>query len=155
MKSKNTEHTVRILTLLKIDANNLFDRIKNRKNQYLEIFALRRTREHFEVIFKNRYQDTSLTDLASCSQDLIHVLNQFYTHAEEMSWYLYQTEDMPNTVDDFIHRKIIKMEKLLSTLNLFLDAELGISQDTPSDEAEPLPDEVFTDIFSDDNSQEV
>ena len=126
MKSKNTESTQRILLLLKIDANNLFNRIKSRKNEYLEIFALRRTREHFPMIFKNRYESTSLDHLTHCSTELITTIDLYYTHVDEMNWYLFHTEDMPNTVEDFIHRKIIKMEKLLSTLNLYLDAELGI-----------------------------
>lgn len=126
MKSKNSETTQRVLVLLKLDANNLFNRIRERKSEYLEIFALRRTREHFPTIFKNRYQDTTIMDLSHCSVDLITTLDQFYTHAEEMSWYMFQTEDMPNTVENFIDRKIRRMEKLLATLNLYLDAELGI-----------------------------
>jgi hypothetical protein len=126
MKSKNTEATQRVLVLLKIDANNLFKRIQERKNEYLEIFALRRTREHFPMIFKNRYEETSIMDLSHCSVDLITTLDQYYTHAEEMNWYLFHTEDMPNTVEDFLYRRIRKMEKLLATLNLYLDAELGI-----------------------------
>lgn len=132
MKSKNSESAQRILVLLKNDANNLFDRIKNRKSEYLEIFALRRTREHFPIIFKNRYEGTSIDELSHCSSDLITVLDQYYTHSEQMSWYLFQTEDMPNTVEDFIDRKIRKMEKLLSTLNLYLDAELGIQNENLS-----------------------
>lgn len=126
MKSKNTEETQRVLYLLKLDANNLYKRISERKNEYLEIFALRRTREHFPKIFTNRYEGTSIMDLSHCSVDLITTLDQYYSHSEEMSWYLFQTEDMPNTVEAFIDRKIKRMEKLLSTLNLFLDAELGI-----------------------------
>jgi hypothetical protein len=78
-------------------------------------------------------------DLSHCSVDLITTLDQFYIHAEEMSWYLFQTEDMPNTVDDYIHRKIRRMEKLLATLNLYLDAELGIASD---EKTEPV---LFTD----------
>lgn len=112
--------------LLKIDANNVFQRIKQRKNEYLEIFALRRTREHFPMIFNNRYEQTSLENLVHCSTELITTLDQFYTPVEEMKWYLFQTEDMPNTVEDYIDRKIRRMEKLLATLNLYLDAELGI-----------------------------
>ncbi|WPU65765.1 hypothetical protein [Peredibacter starrii] len=157
MKSKNTEATQRVLVLLKIDANNLFKRIKERKSEYLEIFALRRTREHFPMIFKNRYEGTSIMDLSHCSTDLITTLDQFYTLVEEMNWYLYQTEDMPNTVEDFIDRKIRRMEKLLSTLNLFLDAELGIESEQASQEPEVRfidqePD--FSDSFNDDTSQE-
>lgn len=157
MKSKNTEATQRVLVLLKIDANNLFKRIKDRKSEYLEIFALRRTREHFPMIFKNRYEGTSIMDLAHCSTDLITTLDQFYTLVEEMNWYLFQTEDMPNTVEDYIDRKIRRMEKLLSTLNLFLDAELGIESEQSAQETEVRfidqePD--FSDSFNDDTSQE-
>lgn len=157
MKSKNTEATQRVLVLLKIDANNLFKRIKERKSEYLEIFALRRTREHFPMIFKNRYEGTSIMDLSHCSTDLITTLDQFYTLVEEMSWYLFQTEDMPNTVEDYISRKINRMEKLLSTLNLFLDAELGIESEQSAQEPEirfidQEPD--FSDSFNDDTSQE-
>ena len=68
-------------------------------------------------------------------------LDQYYTPVEEMSWYLFQTEDMPNTVEDYIDRKIARMEKLLATLNLYLDAELGIQ----SQEAGPMDEPVFID----------
>lgn len=129
MKSKNDEITERILLLLKIDANNVFNRIKNRKLEYLEIFALRRTRDHFPKIFNNRYEMTSIADLSHCGTDLITSLDQYYSLVEDMSWYLFQTQDMPNTVEDYIDRKIIRMGKVLSTLNLFLDAELGIASE--------------------------
>lgn len=141
MKSRNDETTQRVLLLLKIDANNVFKRIKSRKSEYLEIFALRRTREHFPMIFNNRYKDTSLENLMSCSTELITTLDQYYTPVEEMSWYLFQTEDMPNTVEDYIDRKIARMEKLLATLNLYLDAELGIQ----GQELAPMDEPVFID----------
>lgn len=157
MKSKNTEETQRVLVLLKIDANNLFKRIKKRKSEYLEIFALRRTREHFPKIFSNRYEGTSIMDLSHCSTELITTLDQYYTHCEEMSWYLYQTEDMPNTVEDYIDRKIRKMEKILSTLNLYLDAELGISSENSLAISEPLyidqPDQEVLDNIHDESQE--
>lgn len=149
MKSKNNEATQRVLVLLKIDANNLFNRIKERKSEYLEIFALRRTREHFPMIFNNRYAGTSIMDLSHCSTELITTLDQYYTLCEEMSWYLFQTEDMPNTVEDYISRKIRKMEKLLATLNLFLDAELGIESEAQSFVAEPGFADSSSDLFTD------
>lgn len=158
MKSKNTEATQRVLVLLKIDSNNLFKRIKERKSEYLEIFALRRTREHFPVIFKNRYDTTTIMDLTHCSVDLITTLDQFYSHSEEMSWYLFQTQDMPNTVEDYIDRKIRKMEKLLATLNLYLDAELGIESENQVITSDELlmeeTDEVFTDNIHDETQEE-
>lgn len=157
MKSRNDEMTQRVLMLLKIDANNVFNRIKTRKTEYLEIFALRRTREHFPMIFNNRYEETSLENLIQCSTELITTLDQFYTPVEEMKWYLFQTEDMPNTVEDFIDRKIRKMEKLLATLNLYLDAELGIEGEANSEKAlfidQPQSDD-FSISFEDDKTQE-
>lgn len=156
MKSKNNEATQRVLVLLKIDANNVFKRIKDRKTEYLEIFALRRTREHFPKIFDNRYEGTTIMDLAHCSTELITTLDQYYTLVEEMSWYLFQTEDMPNTVEDYINRKIAKMGKLLATLNLFLDAELGIDSGEATDmENQPVfidqPEDLFTDNIHDES----
>lgn len=130
MKSRNNEATERVLLLLKIDANNVFNRIKNRKVEYLEIFALRRSRDHFPKIFDNRYQSTSIQDLAHCGTDLIISLDQYYSLVDDMSWYLFQTQDMPNTVEDYIDRRIIRMEKVLATLNLFLDAELGFESES-------------------------
>ncbi|MGE3609071.1 MAG: hypothetical protein AB7I27_05745 [Bacteriovoracaceae bacterium] len=154
MKSKYDESTQRVLLLLKLDANNLFNRIKGRKTEYLEIFALRRTRDHFPKIFDNRYDGTTIMDLSHCSSDLITVLDQFYTLVDETNWYLFQTQDMPNTVEDFIDRKIARLEKLLATLNLFLDAELGVvsaGQNILIDNEIP---EDFSEIFKDDNAQE-
>ncbi|HXH73801.1 MAG TPA: hypothetical protein VNJ08_02480 [Bacteriovoracaceae bacterium] len=161
MKSKNDEATQRVLMLLKIDAKNVFNRIKSRKLEYLEIFALRRTREHFPTIFKNRYETTSIMDLAHCTTDLINSLDQFYGLVDDLSWYMFQTEDMPNTVEDYVDRKIIRMERVLGTLNLFLDAELGISGvDAASmDEEKQLfidqPEEhLFAEPWEDDKPQE-
>lgn len=126
MKSRNDELTQRYLTLLRLDAKNVFARIRDRKNEYLEIFALRRTREHFPMIFNNRYEKTTVSDLVHCSTDLIELLDQFYTMVDDIKWYLFKTEDMPNTVEDYIERRIIRLQKILTNLNLYIDAELGV-----------------------------
>src|SRR5690606_22614508 len=101
----------------------------------------------------------TIQDLSHCSVDLITSLDKFYTQVEEMRWYLFQTEDMPNTVEDYIDRKITRMGKFLETLNLYLDAELGISGITPEQVEAPKfidapegPD--FSDSISDDVPQE-
>lgn len=158
MKSKNTEAAQRILLLLKIDANNLFKRVRERKGEYLEVFALRRTRTHFPGIFANKYETASLSDLAHCSTELISTLDQYYVLAEETNWYLYQTEDMPGTVEHFVDRKIKRMENVLATLNLFLNAELGIENEEillPETSFIDQPSEdIFPDAFESDTSQE-
>lgn len=146
----------RVILLLKIDANNLYRRISDRRNEYLEIFSLRRTRSHFPMIFRNRYETTTVTELAHCGPELILLLNEFYTLAEEMSWYLYETQDLPNTVENFILRKISRMEKVLQNLNLFLDAEMGGERPVLIPESDPFdaPEEDFSDAPEDDTAQE-
>lgn len=154
---KQDESTQRILLLLKIDANNLFKRIKTRKSEYLEIFALRRTRAHFPMIFRNRYESITITELSYCGPELIVLLDEFYSHAEEMSWYLFETQDMPNTVENFILRKITRMEKLLGTLNMFLDAEMRgeASAVVPeTDYIDQPEDPFFEEAPTEDNPQE-
>lgn len=158
MKSKNNEQTQRVLLILKIDANNLFQRIEERKSEYLEIFSLRRVRSHFPMIFKNRYETTSVEDLSHCSTDLITSLDQYYNTVEELNWYLFSTQDMPATVEGFVDRKIGRLRSLLSTLNLYIDAELGIdASQVPTSAGDFLaeePVEDFSDAFEDDTSQE-
>lgn len=153
---KQNEEKERIILLLKIDANNLFRRIKERKNEYLEIFSLRRTRSHFPMIFRNRFETTTVNDLAHCGPELILLLNEFYTLAEEMNWYLYETQDLPNTVENFILRKIARMEKVLENLNLFLDAEMGGEKPILIPETDHFDDEeeVFSETLEDDTAQE-
>jgi hypothetical protein len=160
MKSKHDEQTQRVLLLLKVDANNLFNRIKDRKSEYLEIFALRRTRAHFPKIFNNRYETTSIMDLSHCGAELITLLDQYYSQAEEMNWYLFATEDMPGTVEAYIDRKIKKMGKLLDTLNVFFIAELGMEEGEPVPEPSPAyfydepVEEFFPEEPADDTSSQ-
>jgi hypothetical protein len=65
---------------------------------------------------------------------------------------------MPNTVEDYLNRKIMKLEKSLQTLHLYLDAELGIhgvNTDEVKEEEIPFGEslEDFSDVFKDDISQ--
>lgn len=125
--------------LLKLDAKNLFHRVKFRRVEYVDLFAAKRIREHFKDIFFTRYDSTTFKELLHCSVDTITALDQFYTEVEELHWYLKHTEDMPVTIDDNLTRSIRKIENYLDTLNLYLDAELGINQEEAT-EPEPAPD---------------
>lgn len=137
MKSKNEELSVKILMLLKLDAKNLFHRVKFRRVEYIDLFAAKRMREHFKDIFFSRYDSATFRELLNCSVDTITALDQFYTEVEDLHWYLKHTEDMPVTIDDNLTRAIRKLENYLSTLNLYLDAELGINQEEEIPAEEP------------------
>lgn len=141
MKSRKDELTQRYLLLLKLDAQNLIDRVKDRRIEFVEVFSLRRTREHFPKIFHTLYEKATIQDLVHCSSETIVALDQFHRVAEEMSWYLYQTEDMPATVEDNIYRMYRRLEKLHGTLNLYLNAELSLDEsEAPASAAESVVD---------------
>ncbi|MBT7609869.1 MAG: hypothetical protein HN576_08935 [Bacteriovoracaceae bacterium] len=115
------EITQNILLLLKLDSKRLYDRIKYRSPEYLSIFSNKRTREHFREIFKNRYDSIEIEDLKLCSESVIRNVDEFYHFVDEMKWYLNTTEDMPNTVDDKIHKLIAKMNPILIELHTAID----------------------------------
>lgn len=129
MKIKISEDSQRILMLLKLDSQRLFERIKFRAIDYMYIFSIKRTRDHFPEIFMNRYDSVSIKDLMLCGQEVLAGLDQFYSKVDEMRWYLNHTQDMPNRVEDKVHSHIRELEKKYATLNLYIDAEMGLNSE--------------------------
>lgn len=125
MKKLPTEAS-RVLLLLQLDAQRLFERIKYREVEYMRIFSYRRTREHFKEIFKSRWDETSIEYIAFCSEEVISGLDQFYNKVEELRWYLMNTEDMPATVSDNVSHYIYEIEERYNLLQLYINAELGV-----------------------------
>ena len=126
MKVKISEDSQRMLMLLKLDAKRLYDRVKYRSPEYMYEFSLKRTRDHFPAIFTSRYDSVTIKELMLCGQEVIVGLDQFYTKIDEMRWYLNHTQDMPNRVEDKVHSHIRELEKYFETLNLYIDAEMGL-----------------------------
>lgn len=153
MKSKHNELDQRFLLLFKIDAKNLLERIVRRKKQYVEVFALKRTRRHFKEVFFNRFQKATISDLAHCPVEVIESLDHFYNLVDELYWYLTHTEDMPNTIEDEIARKASRIEAAFDTLALYIDAELSgenslsseqdFYDDREAEELIPMEDDPF------------
>ena len=134
MKVKISEDTQRMLMLLKLDAKRLFERIKYRAPEYMYDFSLKRSRDHFPEIFTNRYDSTTIKELMLCGQEVIAGLDQFYSKVDEMRWYLNHTQDMPNRVEDKIHAHIRELEKNYETLNLYIDVEMGLIQESQKEQ---------------------
>ena len=133
MKAKISEESQRLLMLLKLDAQRLFERIKYRSPEYMYEFSLKRSRDHFPDVFKNRYEAATIRDLMLCSQEVIAGLDQFYTKVDEMRWYLNHTQDMPNRMEDTVHSFVRDLEKLFDTLNLYIDVEMGLLKEHETD----------------------
>jgi hypothetical protein len=126
------QQTKQLLVLLKLDAQRLFERIKYRAPEYLGVFSARRVRDHFPDIFKNRYHVATLELLSRCSEEVIVGLDQFYTRADDLQWYLANTQDMPMKVSDHVYHIISELEDDFATLSLYIDAELGVRRDNES-----------------------
>lgn len=126
MKTKLSQESLRMLTLLKLDARRLFERIKFRSPEYMYEFSLKRSRDHFAAIFNNRYDSATVSELLLCGEEVIVGLDQFYSKVDEMRWYLNVTQDMPSKVEYKILADIRELEKQYEMLNLLIDVELGL-----------------------------
>ena len=151
MKVKTNENSERLLMLLKLDAKRLFERVKYRAPEYVAEFSLKRTRDHFPEIFKNRYDDTHIRELMLCGPEVIVGLDQFYSKIDEMRWYVNHTQDMPSRVEDKIYSHIRELETFFDTLNLYIDVEMGIASEVTHEElteevAEIPPAEISEEI---------
>ncbi len=116
-----------VLTILKLDSKRLYERVVERRKEYMATFAVKRTREHFKEVFFSRYDSITFTDLKILSPELIGCLDNFYGFVEELKWYLMSTEDMPATVEDKTGRDIKELKNSYDTLVLYLEAELDVS----------------------------
>jgi hypothetical protein len=145
MKKQRDHELHQLLVLLKLDAQRLFERIKYRAPEYLNVLSLKRTREHFKDVFKSRYFEMALTDLKKCSEEVIIGLDQFYSKVDNLHWYLNHTQDMPMMISDRVYAAIKELEGLYQTLTLYIDAELGIGEQDPVDEV-PLEMETLGEL---------
>ncbi len=133
MQQDQEIYTRNLLVLLKLDSENLYKSIIERFDDYMKIFALKRTRDHFSVIFRSRYLNIPIVDLANCGEDVILALNSFYEKASDLYWYLMSTEDMPAMVKDTVRQYLREITPLYETLKLYLTGELShISSDEES-----------------------
>lgn len=146
MKSDIEIVAQRTLLLIKLDAHSLFNRIKTRKLEYMLTFAVKRTRVHFDKVFFNRYRDVGIHDLLQCSEECILAIDTYYNLVENIEWYFSCTEDMPNTVEDKLDRWIRELDSSLTTMNLYVDAELGYADDSEAEELEIEDIEDFSDV---------
>lgn len=132
--AKPSEEALRLLVILKNDAKRLYERIRYREIEYLQILSLKRTRDHFKDIFSSLYFTISVDNLKLCSQDVIVALDNFYTKVENMRWYVNHTEDMPAMIEDKVAIYIAQITTLYETLELYLNAEIGVVEDDPNED---------------------
>ncbi|MBT3983688.1 MAG: hypothetical protein HOE90_20195 [Bacteriovoracaceae bacterium] len=129
--------TERYLILLKLDARSLFNRISKRSKDYMNIFVIKRTREHFDQIFKNKYEGISIDTLACVSREVVEALDIFYNEIDELRWYFYHTEDLPAMMEDYLGNQIRNLDHHLLALEEVINKELfGLASDIQTTEEE-------------------
>ncbi len=107
--------------LISIDAQRLYERIKYREEEYMKMFSLKRTRQHFEGIFYSRYDGVKIEDLQSLDEDIICAIDNFYSKIDDMKWFLNSTEDMPVMVSQTVKKYINEIDELYVELQSYLN----------------------------------
>lgn len=123
MSDRNQEK--KVLLLLKLDAQGLYQRLVEREKDYMNIFSLKRTKDHFKHLFISKYYNVSFKELLFCSEEVILTAETFYNRVDDIKWYLLNTEDMPNTVEDNLKIHLKKLKKDYDMLKLYIEAGLG------------------------------
>ncbi|MDB9786629.1 hypothetical protein OAB57_00865 [Bacteriovoracaceae bacterium] len=113
-----------LLMLIKVDANNVFDRISSRQAEYVSEFSLKRTRDHFNNIFRNRFEGLSIEAMVGLDPEIIVAADNFYQELDRLHWYLMHTQDMTNTVEDNVGISVKLLKKNLDLLLLYTDQEV-------------------------------
>lgn len=134
MKASHGEVSQRYMVLIKIDAINLLNRIKDRQSEYIEMFSLKRDRGIFKEIFSSRYKKATFFDFSHLPIEIIEIVDRFYTKVDTLYWYLMHTQDMPNAIEDEVTHCVFSIEKKLDGLCLYIDAELGGAKERSSRE---------------------
>ena len=114
----------RYLVLFKQDVESLFDRVSKRHKEYVSIFAAQRTREHFDFIFRNKYETATMEMLGHCPRDVLEALGSFYREIDDLRWYFSHTEDMPISIQDLLQKKIKILLKLKNSATDCIDRAL-------------------------------
>ena len=120
--------------MLKLNANRVFERVKLRMPEYLDDFTMKRTRKHFPEVFQHKFDGVQLETLAKAETETIIALESYFNKIDDLKWYMDHTDEMPNTVEDRLQHELKELSKLLETLNLYLDAELGIAEENEMEE---------------------
>lgn len=127
----NDQQKKSFLTLIRLDAEGLFQRIQDKQADYLMILNFKRTREHFADIFQSKYGQISITDLKQLKESTIYSLDYFHREVCELKWYLLHTEDLPAMVNGRTTAAIKKLKNLFHEMMKNLDIEAGIENMGP------------------------
>lgn len=123
-KSEIANSMKKLILILKLDAENLFNRLDLHLTESLSILAIKRNRSHFDDLFENKYSTLGVEVMAELPEETIVALNNFYVEVSELRWYLLHTENQPQMIQNNCERIMKKIRSYYDTLHIFLEAEL-------------------------------
>ena len=126
---KRKELTRRLLVILDNDIKGLHERIVERKDEYISILSLHRSRDHLRIIFRSVYNTITVENLLLLTEELLVTVNKFYKTIEQYEWYMMHTEDQPSMVENVSSSYIKDISSQYSLLSVFLEAELNTASE--------------------------
>ena len=109
--------------LMYLDTKNLFDRMRDRKNDYIRSLSLKRNRKPLQEVFKTKYFTANVENLKKYPLSIIQSLDEFHKLADDLNWYLNNTEDMTQAITDRVDTYILHIERvyvpLIDEMELF------------------------------------
>lgn len=94
----DAEKTKRLAIVLIQEVDRIIDQLEFRKDMLYELWTKHRLRKPFLHTMRSKFFEVPLTELTSFHYDTLAVMNNFYNHLDEMTFYMEYTEDMPNTL---------------------------------------------------------
>ena len=129
------EQDYQFFLLIYLDTKNLFERIKDRKIDYIRTLSLKRNRKPLQEVFKTKYFSADVENLKKYPLDIIQSLDEFHKLADDLSWYLHNTEDMTQAITDRVDVYIAHLERVYIPL---LDLMEGFNKQFIPEEAPEL-----------------
>jgi hypothetical protein len=102
--------------LVQQDLQELMRRLNSRMEEALRIFAQKRSREHFEQMFFNRYKHFSISVIEEIGSQVYPFVVSIYEEVDQLQWYLLSTEDMPSMVKTKVDGYLKNMNKNYATV---------------------------------------
>lgn len=118
------------LMLVQQDLQELINRLNNRMDEALRLFGQKRSRDHFEHVFFNRYKEFSISTLQDLDEEVYPRIVSIYEEVDETYWYLMSTEDMPSLVRNNIDSSLKNINKHFSEVIGIFTSELEVENES-------------------------
>jgi len=112
--------------LLQLETKRIYERLKEKKEEFVLLYSLKRTRRPFEILFESKLKNLNLSFFENFSEEICLAYFQFFSSIEELEWYLLFTEDLPLSLEQHVEKLLKTCKCYYDVLQLYLRAELEV-----------------------------